>query len=266
MFVAAVSGALINLVRGLTVMRLKNHIRIVAEPALWMKLLSLPAAFFRRYQIGDLAQRMQGISSLSVQLSSAVVSGIFNGLFCFWNLLVMLHFSYQLTFLAAFIWCVFLFISLLLSWWQVKCKREQTEAAGKVSGALLQILAGLNKFRLRIRELPMGMHTMIGEGGSTFSGGQRQRLLIARAIAQRPRLIIFDEATSSLDNETQAIVANTLANMHCTRIVVAHRLSTIKNADKIVVLDRGEIIEEGTYGELLKKQGAFSRLAARQLE
>ena len=79
-------------------------------------------------------------------------------------------------------------------------------------------------------------------------------------------MIIFDEATSSLDNETQAIVANTLANLHCTRIVVAHRLSTIKNADKIVVLERGEIIEEGTYGELLKKQGAFSRLAARQLE
>ena len=116
-----------------------------------------------------------------------------------------------------------------------------------------------------IRELPMGMHTIVGEGGSTFSGGQRQRLLIARAIAQRPRIIIFDEATSSLDNETQAIVAKTLANLQCTRIVVAHRLSTIQEADRIIVLDRGKIAEEGTYGELLEKRGLFRRLADGQL-
>lgn len=116
-----------------------------------------------------------------------------------------------------------------------------------------------------IRELPMGMHTIVGEGGSTFSGGQRQRLLIARAIAQRPRIIIFDEATSSLDNETQAIVAKTLANLQCTRIVVAHRLSTIREADRIIVLDRGKIAEEGTYSELLEKRGLFRRLADGQL-
>ena len=116
-----------------------------------------------------------------------------------------------------------------------------------------------------IRELPMGMHTIVGEGGSTFSGGQRQRLLIARAIAQRPRIIIFDEATSSLDNETQAIVAKTLANLQCTRIVVAHRLSTIQEADRIIVLDRGKIAEEGTYSELLEKRGLFRRLTDGQL-
>ena len=116
-----------------------------------------------------------------------------------------------------------------------------------------------------IKELPMGMYTVVGEGGSTFSGGQRQRLLIARSLVHHPRIIVFDEATSSLDNETQAIVANTLEAMRATRIVVAHRLSTIEHADRILVMERGEIVEDGTYDELMKKGGIFAELAARQI-
>lgn len=115
-----------------------------------------------------------------------------------------------------------------------------------------------------IKELPMGMHTVVGEGGATFSGGQRQRLLIARSIAHRPRIVVFDEATSSLDNETQAIVSRTLEAMHATRIVVAQRLSTIVNADRIIVIDRGEIVEEGIYSELMARKGVFYEIAARQ--
>ncbi|MBQ7516294.1 MAG: ATP-binding cassette domain-containing protein [Schwartzia sp.] len=116
-----------------------------------------------------------------------------------------------------------------------------------------------------IKELPMGMNTLVNEGGTTFSGGQRQRLMIARSLVNHPRIVVFDEATSSLDNETQAIVSETLETMRATRIVVAHRLSTIQNADRILVLDRGQIVEDGTYDELMAKNGFFAELARRQI-
>ncbi len=116
-----------------------------------------------------------------------------------------------------------------------------------------------------VRAMPMGMHTVISEGAGTFSGGQIQRLMIARAIVARPRILIFDEATSALDNQTQKLVAQSLERLKATRIVVAHRLSTIENADRIFVLDAGRVVEEGSYQELIAKNGLFSRLAARQL-
>ena len=115
-----------------------------------------------------------------------------------------------------------------------------------------------------IWRMPMGMHTLISEGGGGISGGQRQRLLIARAIAPRPKILLFDEATSALDNITQKVVSDSLEKLRCTRIVIAHRLSTIQHCDRIVVLDQGQIIEDGTYEELLAKQGFFARLVARQ--
>ncbi|HYH02127.1 MAG TPA: NHLP bacteriocin export ABC transporter permease/ATPase subunit, partial [Bacillota bacterium] len=116
-----------------------------------------------------------------------------------------------------------------------------------------------------IRKMPMGMYTMVGEGGGTLSGGQRQRLLIARSIVNRPRLIFFDEATSSLDNLTQNIVSQSLDQMNATRIVIAHRLSTVKNCDRIYVMDQGRIVEDGSYEELMTKAGLFADLAKRQL-
>jgi NHLM bacteriocin system ABC transporter ATP-binding protein len=116
-----------------------------------------------------------------------------------------------------------------------------------------------------IEHMPMGMHTVIGERGSTLSGGQRQRLLIARAIVNKPRILFFDEATSALDNRTQAMVSESLEGLHVTRIVVAHRLSTIAGADRIFVLDDGEIVQSGTYEELMRQSGLFARLAKRQL-
>jgi NHLM bacteriocin system ABC transporter ATP-binding protein len=116
-----------------------------------------------------------------------------------------------------------------------------------------------------IKGMPMGMHTVVSEGGGTFSGGQRQRLMIARAIVNRPRILFFDEATSALDNRTQKIVTDSLDAMHATRIVVAHRLSTIINADRIIVLEQGRIVEEGSYKELLERGGHFAELAKRQI-
>ena len=115
-----------------------------------------------------------------------------------------------------------------------------------------------------IRRMPMGMHTMISEGSGGISGGQRQRLMIARAIAPKPKVLMFDEATSALDNLTQKTVSESLDSLKCTRIVIAHRLSTIKQCDRILVLDKGKIIEDGTYEKLIQRGGFFAELVARQ--
>ena len=115
-----------------------------------------------------------------------------------------------------------------------------------------------------IRDMPMGTQTMISEGQGGISGGQKQRLMIARAIAPKPRILIFDEATSALDNKTQRQVSDALDRMGCTRVVIAHRLSTIRNCDRILVMDKGAIIEEGSYEALIKENGYFADLVARQ--
>ena len=115
-----------------------------------------------------------------------------------------------------------------------------------------------------IRAMPMGMQTMISEGQGGISGGQKQRLMIARAVAPKPKILIFDEATSALDNKTQKQVSDALDQLKCTRIVIAHRLSTIKNCDRILVLDKGQILEDGTYDELIEKNGFFAELVERQ--
>lgn len=116
-----------------------------------------------------------------------------------------------------------------------------------------------------IREMPMGMHTVISEGSGGLSGGQRQRLMIARAIAGKPKIIMFDEATSALDNITQKAVSASLEKLKCTRIVIAHRLSTIRQCDRIVMLEGGHIVEDGTYDELIAKGGAFAHLVELQM-
>lgn len=116
-----------------------------------------------------------------------------------------------------------------------------------------------------IEAMPMGMHTVVSQGGGTLSGGQRQRLLIARALATSPRILLLDEATSALDNATQALVSASLDALRITRVVVAHRLSTIRHADKIVVLERGRVVEIGRFAELMERRGAFWQLARRQL-
>jgi NHLM bacteriocin system ABC transporter ATP-binding protein len=115
-----------------------------------------------------------------------------------------------------------------------------------------------------IEAMPMGMHTLLMEGSATLSGGQRQRLMIARSLIGRPRILLFDEATSALDNRTQATVMQSLERLSATRIIIAHRLSTVERADRIFVLERGRLVESGTYAELLAGGGSFSRLARRQ--
>jgi NHLM bacteriocin system ABC transporter ATP-binding protein len=153
------------------------------------------------------------------------------------------------------------------------------ETAGLVPGTIFENIAGsaplardqvMEATRLAgldadIAAMPLGLDTLVTEGGSQLSGGQRQRVMIARALVSRPRLILFDQATSALDNRTQAIVGESLAAMNATRIIIAHRLSTIRSADRIVVLENGRIAETGTYDELVGHEGAFRRLVQRQL-
>lgn len=116
-----------------------------------------------------------------------------------------------------------------------------------------------------IKNMPMGMYTIVSEGGTNLSGGQRQRLLIARALVTRPRILLLDEATSALDNRTQAIVTESLRRRRVTRIVIAHRVSTIKDADQIYVLDEGRIVDRGTFDELADRKGLFASMIARQM-
>jgi len=115
-----------------------------------------------------------------------------------------------------------------------------------------------------IREMPMGMNTLVSERGGGVSGGQRQRLIIARAVCSGRRIMILDEATSALDNITQQAVTESLDKLNCTRIAIAHRLSTVQHCDRILVLDRGKICEEGTYEELIEKNGVFAELVKKQ--
>ena len=115
-----------------------------------------------------------------------------------------------------------------------------------------------------VKAMPMGMSTILQEGGGGISGGQRQRIMIARAVAPKPKILLLDEATSALDNITQKQVAEALDRMKCTKIVIAHRLSTIRHCDRILVLDGGKIIEDGTYEQLIERNGFFAELVARQ--
>lgn len=151
------------------------------------------------------------------------------------------------------------------------------QSGALISGSIYENIAGASELSIEdawraaamagcekdIQDMPMGMHTIVGD--STLSGGQRQRILIARALSKRPKIIIFDEATSALDNETQAQVADSLKKLNVTRVIVAHRLSTIEHADNIYVLDKGQIVQQGTYKELINKVGLFNTLAKRQM-
>ena len=116
-----------------------------------------------------------------------------------------------------------------------------------------------------IKAMPMGLHTVIAEGAGTISGGQKQRLMVARAIVKKPRILLFDEATSALDNRTQAIVANSVSQLKATRVVIAHRLSTVIDADRIFVINAGRVVETGSYDELMQLDGQFAELARRQI-
>ncbi len=125
--------------------------------------------------------------------------------------------------------------------------------------------ARLAAIHREILRMPMGYETEVAEGGNGLSGGQRQRLSIARALAHKPTILLLDEATSHLDVVTEGLVDQNLSSLSCTRIVIAHRLSTIRNADLILVLDEGVVVERGSHGELLARGGHYSALVQSQM-
>jgi ABC-type bacteriocin/lantibiotic exporter with double-glycine peptidase domain len=115
-----------------------------------------------------------------------------------------------------------------------------------------------------IAAMPMGYDTRLVDGGGSLSGGQRQRLVLARALSRKPSILLLDEATSALDTITESKVQNALARLWCTRIVIAHRLSTVQNADLILVMDAGRIVEQGTHDELFARNGFYWKLVKTQ--
>jgi ABC-type bacteriocin/lantibiotic exporter with double-glycine peptidase domain len=116
-----------------------------------------------------------------------------------------------------------------------------------------------------IMQMPMGYETYVSEGGSALSGGQRQRIAIARAVAANPAIMLLDEATSALDVITERTVEQNLRNLGCTQIIIAHRLSTVRNADCILVLDGGVLLEQGTHHELMRQNRYYAQLIRSQL-
>ena len=504
--------AALSTVRSVAVMRFATHLDTAAEAALWGRLLSLPAKFFRKYQTGELAGRMQSLEAIKNFLAGDLATQIFGFIFSFWSIALMCYYSMKLTAAALVIWFFYYCIAGFLLWQLLKAQRNMVKAKNATSGMLQQIFTGLAKFRIQgaeeqayhlwskifgeewkwnykirwqsnylaligavqpflltlalyyivfyhinmgpngkpvqgityadflafqaaytgfngtlnsvlplvgqlmglkphwenikpilesvpetgedrmdadvlsgaiearnltfayeeggrtvlndvsfriaagehvaivgrsgcgkstlirillgfetpksgavyydgqdlseltlssvrsqmgvvlqngqlmqgdiftnivgtsaltqddawaaaeaagladdIRQMPMGMQTVISEGSTNISGGQRQRILIARALAARPAIVVFDEATSALDNRTQSIVTESLDRMRATRLVVAHRLSTIRNADRIIVLDKGQVAESGTFDELVAKGGLFAGLVKRQV-
>lgn len=513
MMVAGFSMAAVAIVRSIAVLRITTHLDIATEAALWNRLLSLPAGFFRQFTVGELTSRMGGISAVKNVVNGQFVATIFNTLFSFWSLFLMCWYSVKLAAVAVAVWLVYCIVVAFIYRRVLRFQRQAITAGNKYNGMVQQIFAGLSKFRIQgaeaqayniwgryfgetwkwnlklrwqgnyntlitsvepfilsmllyyvalygmttvqpdgtqitgitypeflafsaaygsfngclhaviplvgtfftiqphienlrpildaepetgedkmdadvltgavevshlsfsyakgspevlhdvnfkvvpgetlaivgrsgggkstlvrlllgferpnkgsvaydgqdladislpsvrsqmgivlqngqlmsgdiftniigtanltqedawaaaeaagvaddIRNMPMGMQTVISEGSSNISGGQRQRLMIARALAGKPRFIIFDEATSALDNRTQSIVTESLSKLHVTRIIVAHRLSTIRDADHILVMDEGRIAESGTFDELVNKGGIFASLVKRQV-
>ncbi|MDR1515766.1 MAG: NHLP bacteriocin export ABC transporter permease/ATPase subunit [Synergistaceae bacterium] len=507
MLVSGLMTAIVAFVRSISLLRIKTTAGDAFASAVWSRLLSLPAAFFRRYDAGNLVGRMRGVTKITDLIGDSVMSSIFNMLFSFWSLLLMFYYSVKLTMLAVAVWCGYILVNFFLCRKTILTGRREAEASNRSSAQTLQILNGLSKFRLQggeasafelwarafgeewgwklktkwysnytfivnaatptilsmlifymtlgmtesgsgamdsakfmafqaafsgfnatlvafmpvvitlftsipyvenimpiletepevtddkaeagelsgeieiqnlyfayspdspmilkgislhvktgeslafvgasgcgkstllrillgfekptqgavfydaqdfstlsaasvrsqmgvvlqngqilsgdiftnivgsaplsqedaweaarmvgldkdIENMPMGMHTVISEGAGNISGGQRQRILLARSIVSKPKIIILDEATSALDNATQAIVTESMSRLKATKIIVAHRLSTIKNADRICVLQEGRVAEEGSYDELMKLDGLFARLARRQI-
>ncbi len=152
--------------------------------------------------------------------------------------------------------------------------------AQPLNGSLLEAVCGAESYSLEevsaavamaglaedVKRMPMGLHTVLSDGGGAISGGQRQRLMIAQALIRRPRLLFFDEATSALDNETQAVVTHSTKALRASRIVIAHRLSTVLDADRVIVLSGGRVAQQGPPRELLAREGGlFRELVRRQL-
>jgi ATP-binding cassette subfamily C protein len=508
MLVTAFTVSALSFIRSIAIIRISTKLQISSEAALWGRLMSLPAKFFRRFTVGELASRMSGFNTVKELVSGDFIGTLFSFIFSFWTVILMCYYSFRLTFTALGVWLIHFLIISLIYYYTLNIQRKLVSSSNKTAGTVQQIFAGLSKFRVQgaeeqayqlwsrdfgeqwkwnlklrwlnnyttiinaiqpfiltmllyyiaiigisendanggigypqfiafsaaftafnsslgtvltfivqlfriqpqlenlkpileelpentsdkadasvlsgnievshlsfayeggeevlqdvsfhinpgenvaivgksgcgkstlirlllgfetpkqgaiyydgqdlsdvsltsvrsqmgvvlqngqlmagdiftnivgtrllsqedawraaeaaciaedIAKMPMGMQTYISEGSSNISGGQRQRILIARALVNKPSILIFDEATSALDNRSQSVVTNSLDKLNATRIIVAHRLSTIRNCDRVIVLDAGRVAEIGTFDELVAKGGIFSELVKRQV-
>ena len=220
-----------------------GKIAVTANASFMHHLFRLPMAFFSQRLAGDLTQRAVSNDRVASSLVGRLAPVVVNLVLLVFYLVVMFSLSLPLTAVGLLTVLVNLVLARIIS-------NKRTE---------------MSMTRMRDQSImPMGMHTLISEGGGGVSGGQKQRILIARAFCQRPGILLLDEATSALDNITQKIVTDSLDQMKCTRIVIAHRLSTIRSCDRIIVLDKGAIAEDGTYDDLIARGGYFAELVERQ--
>ena len=142
--------------------------------------------------------------------------------------------------------------------------KENLTLGENISERRLIDIAKLTAIDSLIFAQPLGFNTIISENGNNFSGGQKQRFLLARALINYPKILVFDEATSNLDNQTESLITEYVNNLNVTKIIIAHRLSTIVDADIIYVIDNGEIKETGTHNDLIKRQGIYSTLYGKE--
>jgi ABC-type bacteriocin/lantibiotic exporter with double-glycine peptidase domain len=224
------------------------------QAAVWDRLLRLKTDFFRQYTIGDLDSRVTGISQIRSKLTGSTLQTLLTSFFALLNFGLMLAYSSQLALVAGLVAGVAIAFIAAAGTLLLRLTRPSLETRSDDGG-----------FCRRYRAMPMSMYTFVSEGGGNISGGQRQRLMIARALALKPKIILFDEATSALDNRTQAIVTESLDSFGVTRIVIAHRLSTIRNADRIYVIEAGRVVQQGSFETLAGEEGIFAQLIARQL-
>ncbi|MBN3922934.1 ATP-binding cassette domain-containing protein [Nostoc sp. NMS4] len=263
---AAFGGMLFQLALGFATIRLETFADSATEAAVWDRLLNLKATFFRSFSVGDLNSRVTAISQIRQRLGNTIFKTIFSSMFSLLNLGLLFYYDGQD--LAA------LDVHAVRRQLGVVMQNSRLMSASIfeniASGAVLTMdeawqAAQMAGFANDVAAMPMQMHTIVSEGGSNLSGGQRQRLLIARALAFKPRILLFDEATSALDNRTQAIVSQSLEQLKVTRIAIAHRLSTIQNADRIYVLQAGKVVQQGNFVELGNQSGLFAQLMMQQL-
>ena len=239
-------------------LKINGKMSVIGSTAYMWKVLHMPMEFFSQRMAGDIQSRQATNASIAGTLVNTFAPLLLNTAMMAFYLILMLKQSLVLSTVGISTLVLNIFITRMISEKRVNITRVMQRDSAKLDSTTVAGIAD------DIRAMPMGMQTLISEGQGGISGGQKQRIMIARAVAPKPKILMFDEATSSLDNKTQRQVGEALDKMGCTRIVIAHRLSTIRHCDRILVLDGGRIIEEGSYEQLIRKNGYFAELVKRQ--
>ena len=234
-----IASTMFTMARSMAALRLESRADSSLEAAVWDRALNLPATFFKQYTSGDLASRLGAINTIRETISGTTLGSILTGVFSLLNVALLFYYDTKLAILGVGLVLGAALLTFALGFLTLRYQRQMVESSGTLSGLVLEYLRGVAKLRVTGSE--------------------------ARAIVHRPRIIFFDEATSALDNRSQETVTQSLNQLRATRIVIAHRLSTVINADRIIVMDKGRIAQVGDYKSLIDVPGIFQDLARRQM-